>query len=471
VSDFDDQMLERDLHEALGDDGPAPELRGRILDAVNGRARPARIIPLPKRGTPWAAYVAAAAALVLAAGAAWYAMSRPSAPSTITEPGTNPERAADQPPSQPRPANQQPELPPVVPEPQDPPQKQPQETPTEQPQKQLPETPPERPDPEKPQPDEPPLPAPEPDDVVEQPAPQPDKPDTQAEPKTRVVAGTLLSDGGLKFRTSADSPWRDLDGTEIDAGWQLKAAKATDVQLANGGLLRFEGEVQLEAASVTTLVRAASLYFDTLGITGTFRVTHGELELSFADSECLLDTSSSAIEVFCFEGRVLCAGESVPGGQRGRLTARSLSGLRELRDVERAPKLLTGMTPRVLAKPEASAAKVSGENSFIEFVLKPELINVTGAELRIRFRGRGGALYVQAQREAGVAQWGKWQPLSKQGEWQDWSIPLADLRQDDGRGDQPAAIGEALRVIKVFIQDGQDAELEIESLEIVRVRK
>ena len=42
MNDFDDNMLERDLAEVLGNDGPAPELKDRILDATRTGRRATR---------------------------------------------------------------------------------------------------------------------------------------------------------------------------------------------------------------------------------------------------------------------------------------------------------------------------------------------------------------------------------------------------------------------------------------------
>ena len=63
-------------------------------------------------------------------------------------------------------------------------------------------------------------------------------------------------------------------------------------------------------------------------------------------------------------------------------------------------------------------------------------------------------------------------PLAKTGDWLEWSVPLADLQRDDGA--EPGAFmrpGEKFATINIFIQDGKQAELEIDWLEIVRVRK
>jgi hypothetical protein len=52
------------------------------------------------------------------------------------------------------------------------------------------------------------------------------------------------------------------------------------------------------------------------------------------------------------------------------------------------------------------------------------------------------------------------------------SIPLAELQRDDGG--EPGAFmgaGDTFATINIFIQDGKQAELETDWLEIVRVRK
>lgn len=433
MNEFDEHMLDRELDEALGGDAPAPELQGRILDAMNGKPvrtrRPSgRVMPLPAKRTPWGAYVAAAAAVILAVGVAFYALTRPDpAPKDedyTARPG-NTETAPDDTP---------------VPRPGPEPELQPQ---------------------------------PKPEDSGETPAPEPEKPDTQPKPEEHKVAGVLLSaDSGLEYRVLEAGDWLKLQGNEIVEGWQLKADKPADLRLANGALLRFEGELRIKDNTLDVLGRSADVYVDALGTTGELTVRHTENSVRLSGSEVYVDASSSSLEVCCYVGTVNAGTETINAGYRAKVSSRGVSGVRELRDSDRSPRLLKDMPPRVLMREDfdGGTKKVFGENSFIDHALKPELTNLPGMEIRIRFRAKGGALYVQGLREAGNGQWGVWLPLGKQDEWLEWSIPVSDLRRDDGKGEDAPALGEVFRSLKIFIQDGKDAELEIDRLEIVRVR-
>ncbi|MCB9893927.1 MAG: hypothetical protein H6839_05745 [Planctomycetes bacterium] len=484
MSDFDDHLLDRELTEALGNDGPAPELKGRILNAVNARPpartrRPSgRVMPLPVKRTPWGAYVAAAAALALAVAAFGWALSRPDTKKEDKQPVSEGKPVT-------LPANT-----PVIPdenypapEPQPEPD-QPEDKPAPQPD--LPE-PKSEPKPE-PHPEPKPEPAPEkPDDVVEKPEPkpqpEPDKPDTEAKPEKRAVVATVSADAKLRFRELESADWRTLEGGEIREGWQLKAEVATDLALAGGVRLRLDGEVSISTERITLLGRHTQLYVDALGTTEPLLLARDDMRIELTGSEALFDADTSAIEIYCYVGSV-SAGEAIAGGRRAKLSPRGLSGLRDLKDSEHSPRLLKDMPPRSLVRCDFDSAEgvtadsvkdgiaiVKGDNAQLSLKLPRELTTLPGTELRLRFRAaKAGALYVQLQKDAGQMQWGKWTKLAKLGEWLEWSIPIGELQRDDGRSEAAMQAGDAFININLFIQDGTEAELELDWLEIVRVR-
>lgn len=477
---FEEHLLDRDLHEALGNDGPAPELKGRILDAVGRPARTrrpsGRVMPLPVKRTPWGAYIAAAAALLLAVAAFGWAMSRPSVPTSPTPVSQGNAPARDDKPQQPAPVEPTPQ-----PEPQPQHEPQPENKPEQLPGKEKESDPLPVPEPT-PQP----QPQPEkPDDVVEkpEPRPEPEKPETEAKPEERAVVASVAADSKLKYRALASAEWLLLDSAEILDGWQLKADAATDITLASGARLRLDGELAISTERLELLGRRTQLYIDALGTEGTLLLHHEELRLELSGGEALFEADGGAVEIFCFSGSVQ-AGETVEAGKRAKLSARGLGGLRDLKDSEREPRLLKGMNPRVLYRNELDAAdgvtadsvtggvaKVSGENASLSIKLPRELAALPGAELRLRFRPlKAGALYVQLQKQAGELQWGKWTKLDKNGEWLEWSITFDELRRDDGRSEAPLAVGDRFKTINLFIQDGAEAELQLDWLEIVRVR-
>ncbi|MCZ7605848.1 MAG: hypothetical protein M5U25_07165 [Planctomycetota bacterium] len=477
---FEEHLLDRDLHEALGNDGPAPELKGRILDAVGRPAartrRPSgRVMPLPVKRTPWGAYIAAAAALALAVAAFGWAMSRPSEPTSPTPVSQGNAPARDDKPQQPAP---------VEPTPQPEPQPQP-----EPPLENRPEQPPEteqKPEPlPEPEPKPQPQPQPEqPDDLVEKPEhrPEPEKPETEAKPEESAVVATVAGDAKLKFRFTDSGDWLALNASEVKQGWQLKADEATDLRLSNGTRVRFDGEVTINPGKLVLRGRRTQAYVDALGIDAPLAVSRDEygverdaLEMKLNASEALFDADGSSVEIFCYIGSI-DAGETVEAGKRAKLSARGLSGLRDLKDSEFTPRLLKDLSPRQLFSEQydyhkGSYASCHGENACITLKLENELTVVPGMQLRLRFKSfKAGALYVQLQQQAGELQWGKWTKLDKNGEWLEWSIPFDELRRDDGRSEAPLAVGDRFKTINLFIQDGAEAELQLDWLEIVRVR-
>ncbi len=476
---FEEHLLDRDLHEALGNDGPAPELKGRILDAVGRPARTrrpsGRVMPLPVKRTPWGAYIAAAAALLLAVAAFGWAMSRPSEPTSPTPVSQGNAPARDEKPQQPAP---------VEPTPQPEPQPQHEPQPENKPE-QLPGTE-EGSDPlPAPEPTPQPQPQPEkPDDVVEkpEPRPEPEKPETEAKPEESAVVATVAGDAKLKFRFADSGDWLALNTSEVKQGWQLKADEATDLRLSNGTRVRFDGEVTINPGKLVLRGRRTQAYVDALGIDAPLAVTRDEygverdaLEMKLNASEALFDADGSSVEIFCYIGSV-DAGETIEAGKRAKLYARGLGGLRDLKDSELAPRLLKDLSPRQLFSEQydyhkGGYASCYGENACINLKLDNELTVVPGMQLRLRFRPlRAGALYVQLQKQAGELQWGKWTKLDKNGEWLEWSIPLTDLQRDDGRSEAAMQAGDAFININLFIQDGAEAELQLDWLEIVRVR-
>jgi hypothetical protein len=472
MNEFDEQLIDRDLSEALGGDAPAPELKQRILASVatpRTRRPSGRILPLPARRRPWGAYVAAAAALAIAIAAFGWAMTRPTTEvkpeeqtTPVSENPVKPERVKPDPRKEESPEPEP--TPEPEPEPQDGGESEPKPEPGSTPE---------------PEPEPTPEPAPEkPDDVVDkpQPKPEPETPDTQAPKEERKVVALLAVEGKLKYRTRDDGNWEKLEGLEIEPGWQLKSDANSDLTLANGTRVRFQGELSLDDSQLTLLGRRTEVYVDNLGLESTLALLRDELRMEMTGSEAYFEASGTGVEIICFEGGVT-AGERIGARQTARFSARGLSGLRDVKANERAPHFMKDMPPRRVYFSGFDAetdgiARCKGENSSLTLKLEKELANVNGAELRLRFRpANAGALYVQLQQVAGQKQWGKWVPLAKKGEWLEWSIPLAELQRDDGRSEALMQVGDTFATINLFIQDGAAAELEVDWVEIVRVRK
>jgi hypothetical protein len=468
MNEFDEQLIDRDLNEALGGDAPAPELKQRILASVaNPRTRrpSGRIMPLPAKRTPWGAYVAAAAALAIAIAAFGWAMTRPTTEAKANEqPTPVSEKPIKREGVKPEPIRE--ELPAPHPTPEPAPESEGNSEPAPKPE----------PTPE-PAPEPTPEAAPEkPDEIIEKPEPKPETPDTQAPKEERRVVALVAVEGKLKYRTRADGNWEKLEGLEIEPGWQLKSDVNSDLTLPNGTRVRFQGELSLDDSALTLLGRRTEVYVDNLGLESTLALLRDELRMEMAGSEAYFEASGTGVEIICFEGGVT-AGERIGARQTAKFSSRGLSGLRDLKENERAPYFMKDMPPRRLYFSGFDAetdgiARCKGENSSLTLKLENELANVSGAELRLRFRPTSaGALYLQLQQVAGQKQWGKWMPLAKDGEWLEWSIPLSELQRDDGRSEALMQAGDTFATINIFIQDGKQAELEIDWLEIVRIRK
>ncbi len=480
-----DRLLDRDLREVLGGDAPDPALRDRVLRAAQGKRHSGRLLPMPRKRSSWGAMIAAAAAIALALGVFAYAATQLNQQAPGTAPATTP--------SQPAPSATAAEG--------NRPQKAPQKAPQDQPKNQQDDTPPApQRDPDQPAPAQPepaaPQPGPSPEPSAPEPAPEPPRSDVESpepgpetEPRTapapdspreRRVVATVSADAKLKFRADGTSKWQSLEGTEIEAGWQVQAARATDFTLSSGAQLRLDGELEW-GAHLKLTSRGTKLYIDNLGSEAvTISADMGDCLVTGA---VYIELASTALELSILHGSVTCGSEKLAAGEFAKLAAKGLSGRRALKDAERAPALLRGMPPRVLLDREFhdgeklfagtlrdGLAFCEGENSLVEFSGN-ELLVLPGAQLRLRFRVTGGkALYVQIIDSYGNKQFGLWKPVAAQGEWTEWEIALSELQGDGNRGVAPPAEGDVIRSVKIYVQDGADARLELDRVTIVRVQ-
>lgn len=497
---FDDRMIERDLEEALGHDGPSADLRERLLAATGAqtgarsasegavawhgpseKGGPAKVIPMrprrvtapvPKRSQA-PAWIAAAAAVLIAVGliglAAYQPQSEHEASAIAANEPATPKGVANHPAATPvsngpapAPAPEVPGMPAPGPVGNEPvPQPAPQPTPEPKPE---------------PAPEPVPPPQPKPEEVVEQPKPEPKPKDTEAKPDPAPlparVAALLLGGEKLKSRRGDSEPWADFAGGEVQFGLQLKAAKPAELRLNDGALLRFDGELVLreDAATVQAvlLARRSELYLDNAGCSALV-IRAGDLACS-ALGVVHAEHEGSAVGLACFEGRVDHGAQQLKAGQQAKLGEQGFGKATDIKGAR--PSLLAQAGPRVLARgdfdAEGGIAKASGDNADVTTALG-EMPVLRGATLRLRYRVTGGkALYVQLQKSAGDTQYGKWIPLAKVGEWQELEIPLSDLARDDNKGQGAPVIGENLRTLRVFAQDGQSPTLEVDWYEISR---
>lgn len=505
---FDDRMIERDLEEALGNDGPSPGLRERLLAATGVRTgarsasegsvaspvaddgshpgkvvamRPRRITAQVQRRSSAPVWIAAAAALVLALGIVGLAIQPKKGPDALA--GGNQSIESPRSPSGAGTANLPAEKAPKASgnqsatEPGNSPAPAPKGEPIEPQPEPLPVLPQPEPKPA-PVPKPGPEPAPpKPDDVVEKPKPEP-KPDgtevkPEPAPQPRQIAATLLGADKIKARGSDTEEWVDFKGGDVTLGLQLKAARAAELRLADGALLRFEGELVLHEAGGTMqavlLARRSELYLDNAGCKAAVQILAGDLECS-ALGAIHAEHDGNAILLACYEGRVDHGAQHLVAGHQAKLNEKGLGKAGEVKPPR--PSLVRNAGLRVLARgdfeDQGGAAKVAGPNADVAAPLG-EFVVLAGATLKLRYRVKGGkALYVQLQKTAGDIQYGKWVPLAKVGEWQELEVPLAELARDDGKGEGMPVIGEVIRTLRVFVQDGEAPELEIDWYEISR---
>lgn len=497
---FDDRMIERDLEEALGNDGPSADLRERLLAATGAQtgarsasegavashrpsenAGPAKVIPMrprrmtapvPKRSRA-PAWIAAAAAVLIAVGLIGLAAYQPqpeqeasasAANEPVTPKGTvnNPVATPSANTPAPVPAPEAPRVPAPGPEGNEPaPQPAPQPTPEPKP---------------GPAPEPAPQPQPKPEEVVEQPKPEPKPEGTEAKPEPAPqpvkVAALLLGGEKLKCRRGESEPWADYAGGEIHYGLQLKAARPAELRLNDGALLRFDGELELRVDAATVqavlLARRSELYLDNAGCSALV-IRVGDLACS-ALGVVHAEHEGTAVGLACFEGRVDHGAQQLKAGQQAKLGDKGLGKATDIKGAR--PSLVAQAGPRVLVRGDfddlGGIAKASGDNPDVTTALG-DLAVLAGATLRLRYRVTGGkALYVQLQKSAGDTQYGKWIPLAKVGDWQELEIPLSDLARDDNKGQGAPVIGEILRTLRVFAQDGQSPTLEVDWYEVSR---
>jgi hypothetical protein len=496
---FEERMLDRDLEELLGGERPE-DLSGRILTAHSLPRRPSRqrrrMMPVPQgrqSGAPALLGIAIStfALAAVCVFALLLALNRPQPAVPREVAGDNSPRDAAQPgsPAEPGKKSEANEAPPERPSP-DMPVKPPAES--SEPPKPGPQREAHQPKPPAERPKEPEKPA----ETVEKPKPPPEEtrpPTEQAPTKEPVVVARFLAPAKgvkLQLRYAEGEPWRDAAAGDLHAGVQLRAMHPADLALANGAALRLDGQIQIASAdaglALTLFERGTQAWLDNLGCKCPLTLTYKALSARLESAAAFVETNSLSLEFSCFHGTIEAGGRSLTKGQVATLGEKGLGKAREMTASEREPRLLAGLPARVLlregfesepaggmygGKLEGGAAKVSGQGGMIAFDIKPALINVPGATLRMRYRVSGcDNIYVQFLGVNVRQQFGNEfaQPKVKQGPWQDFEIRLDSLPSDSGaRGQMPAAL--ELGKFQCYLRGKPGCTLEIDWLEVVRV--
>ncbi len=499
--ELDDAMLDRELREALGDDGPSEELRARIHAAIE-RGRPARARPTPRRpkvgrparpvrpaggggiaaGLAIAGVVAATVALVLVLRAA--------------EPEHAPPRTADAP--------DRPDAPTVA---------------------------------EAPSVDEaPPTP---PDHAPDAGTSGTDTgtgtatdtgtgtgtgtgTDTDAGTATDTGTGTGTdTDAGTGTGTGADtgtgstpeapdpiapttapatviariitpdarvriddgSGWTELAGDAVLAGARLRSSRPVDLRLANDVLVRFDGRLTVTSGDELELDEDR-VWIDAVGLPAVMTVRAGDALLTIEDTEAALRLRRVGVELTCVQGRIATDDGVITSGVEALLGPRGLSSpegfrrpardrfwanlprrvlLREELDVQPAGKGL------FKGRLEGGAAIADEAGKAIGFTFERGVRVVPGAVLRIRMRNANATDVELEMRAEGIPGgfYLRFTPEEK-GRWWVFERPLRDLpRREDA--DTMATAGEVLTDLRLDLWKESGNRLEVDWIEIVRV--
>lgn len=334
-----DSYLNAHLREELG---PPVDLSQRVLqswysDPANAApARPrSRLLPMPKRTSPWKS-VAAAAAILLVCGLAVYSIvssgilepkpvlrDQAVAPAPQPPRGQTPISAPRAKPAEQQPKPHEPEAPTPVPEPAPlPAEPDSSAVPGIAPQPEIPVVPPQ-PEPENPYP-EIKLPAPG-EDKTDPPGafPDPDREPTAAGKTAvfgRIVANSrdvrLTREGRSFERLPADAV---VTGFVLHVGDKLRVLENSQLTLSNGALLSLEGEFTLggKADSPSLSMHSGAIYADTTG-TSPLTVQFGVLTCMIDGVACLKE-SGGRVRVFCLEGKVRGPDRELKTGFSARL--------------------------------------------------------------------------------------------------------------------------------------------------------
>lgn len=326
-----ENLHDRYLDAALRDElGPKVDLTQRVLRATgHGESRPARVIPMPRRVPVWRPLAAAAAVLVVA-GLGVYALvqvlpQNPPNQATATK-GANeaqpapspvvPARNAASGPSgshgvvPPAPKANEPEYEPLPPLP-EPEPKPPEEV-------KRPDTP--APEPKLPEGEVKKEPEPAyPEGWTDPPESWPGKTPEGTQPRERAVLcaeiKTSRKDG---LRIAQDGKWIVLPaGQALREGDRVKVSGFADLTLADGTLLRLDGEMALGLEDKTTVAQLfdGALFAD---CAGPLVVSHENVRVTL-NGQALVEQRVRSLDVAVLQGTAVAAGGELAAGRTARL--------------------------------------------------------------------------------------------------------------------------------------------------------
>ncbi|MGE0434793.1 MAG: hypothetical protein AB7S36_21235, partial [Planctomycetota bacterium] len=310
-------------------------------------------------------------------------------------------------------------------------------------------------------------PTPDPKDPT--PAPQPG-PDNPADPGTRPMRPVLATVSGTSrlARVKVKSPepgsdWESIDETkpfEVVAGAALKTAGTVDLDLATGGLLRFDGEITIAGDSDRVLVsiQKDNVYVDNLGGSGLVSVGVGDTHVGLVrDGIAFFEGHSGWLEVSSIHGEVDAGGQRLAAmrmmvlrdrGNEEKGANPNLFGLRFFKDLPGRLVLRDdfdqdGAVVEVpLGNVQAGALSALRRDGLRAELLfhRVELIGTEILRVKFRFSRPGTRLAVMAGSKANRLQANAIMPPGERdGEWIVAEIPLDQLiiRGNGKREGQP----------------------------------
>lgn len=492
-----EQYLEAQLREELGIE---PDLSESVLREYYAKHPPekrSRVIPPPRRRPAWRP-LAAAAAVLLAAGLATYSLVR-YLPQAQQQPEHAQRRAINEVNEEVNQSNQPDERQTPAPE-----SNEDKAVPDNDAQPNQPDqpTPPDAgswpkgwtdPPGALPVPDRPkPEPEPElPDDVVSPhpggkgwtdppgafPDPTPDK--TSAEERPVLVAA-WKADSMRVTREGSVRKLKQGDAFSIRAGDLVSSKDSAELTLMDGGLLRLDGELSFdgEPEALTLTLHDGALYAD---VTNELSVT-SEKVTARVSGVSVLEQRLRGFDVFCLSGSVKSGDDDLTAGYRARLEddgfrhdkaitwADVQNEFRFLRETPRRVMLREELNqaPGELFGGELKAGILSGEadgDTGIGFYFRDAYAFRDGDVVRFRFRvGKACEMILQF----GTAESGNWRHKLggvKADEWIDYELPLSELYKTTDVAQQ-AEPGLIFKFFQLHPEDAA-AHIEIDSVEIV----
>lgn len=487
---LDERYLEAQLRDELG---PPVDLSERVLRSVY--SKPRRVVPPPRRIPAWRP-LAAAAAVLIAAGLATYVLVNvlPEREQPVRERARSMPAPVvnDKPPQVP--GGERTQQPEVAPKPQ-PEQQQPEPESVPLPDPKGATQPATEP---QPQPDdqvEQPKDAPPPEDTVKD-GPPPkgwtDPPESWLDPKryadpreSAPVLVTAWKGEGLKVRHKgpAGDVERKLkagEAFEFRAGDRVEPKGHADFTLADGTLVRLDGELTFggEASALKLTLHDGALYADTAA---PLVVNAGELAVT-VNGVAVLEERLHGLDVFCVSGSVTAGNENLSAGLQARLGKDGFGRDKKINwpDVQREFRFLKDTPARAMLREELTEAPgelfggalkdgvLAGDTDSetgIGFYLREPYVTQAGDVVRFRFRVERACEMILQFGTVGDSNWRHKMGGVKAGEWIEYELPLSELYKTT-EVSLSAEPGLQLKFFQLHPEDAQ-TRIEIDWLEIV----